>query len=209
VVPADPSSAAFLVVAGLIVPGSDLTVADVLLNPARTGLLTTLKEMDADIAIENERTSGGERIGDIRVRSSRLKSVTVPAERAPSMIDEYPVLAVAASFADGTMTMQGLEELRVKESDRLSATARGLELNGVECRVGDASLEVTGGRVKGGGHVSTHLDHRIAMSFLVMGLAAERPVTVDDAGMIATSFPDFVEILTRLGARFDEASQAA
>jgi 3-phosphoshikimate 1-carboxyvinyltransferase len=169
VVPADPSSAAFLIVAGLIVPGSDLTVADVLLNPARSGLLTTLKEMDADISIENERTSGGESIGDIRVRWSRLKSVTVPAERAPSMIDEYPVLAVAASFAEGATAMQGLEELRVKESDRLAATARGLELNGVECCAGEASLEVTGGRVKGGGHVATHLDHRIAMSFLVGG----------------------------------------
>ena len=150
-VPADPSSAAFLIVAGLLVPGSDVTVANVLLNPARTGLIATLKEMGADLAIENERLSGGETIGDVRVRASRLKGVTVPAERAPSMIDEYPVLAVAASFAEGSTVMQGLEELRVKESDRLAAVARGLEANGVACREGEASLVVEGGRVRGGG----------------------------------------------------------
>ena len=150
-VPADPSSAAFLIVAGLLVPGSDVTVANVLLNPARTGLIATLKEMGADLAIENERLSGGETIGDVRVRASRLKGVAVPAERAPSMIDEYPVLAVAASFAEGRTVMEGLEELRVKESDRLAAVARGLEANGVACREGEASLVVEGGRVRGGG----------------------------------------------------------
>jgi 3-phosphoshikimate 1-carboxyvinyltransferase len=208
-VPADPSSAAFLIVAGLLVEGSDLTVRDVLLNPARTGLLATLREMDADLTVENERLSGGERIGDIRVRASRLKGVTVPPSRAPSMIDEYPVLAVAAAFAEGRTIMDGLDELRVKESDRLAAIARGLEANGVRCREAASSLVVDGGGVRGGGRVPTHLDHRIAMSFLVMGLAAERPVTVDDTAMIATSFPRFVELLTGLGARFADAAEAA
>lgn len=208
-VPADPSSAAFLIVAGLLVEGSDLTVANVLLNPARTGLLATLKEMGADLTVENERLSGGETIGDVRVRASRLKGVAVPAERAPSMIDEYPVLAVAASFAEGRTVMEGLDELRVKESDRLAAVARGLEANGVACSEGAASLAVEGGRVRGGGRVATHLDHRIAMAFLVMGLAAERPVTVDDTAMIATSFPSFIDLFTGLGARFDSAPEAA
>jgi 3-phosphoshikimate 1-carboxyvinyltransferase len=208
-VPADPSSAAFLLVAGLLVAGSDLTVEKVLLNPARNGLIATLQEMGADLAVEKERLSGGETIGDIRVRASRLKGVTVPANRAPSMIDEYPVLAVAAAFAEGRTVMQGLGELRVKESDRLAAVARGLETNGVSCREGEDSLTVEGGRVRGGGRVSTHLDHRIAMSFLVMGLAAERPVTVDDSSMIATSFPSFVELLAGLGARFAEVAEAA
>jgi 3-phosphoshikimate 1-carboxyvinyltransferase len=208
-VPADPSSAAFLIVAGLLVPDSDVTVANVLLNPARTGLLTTLREMDADLSIENERLSGGETIGDVRVRASRLKGVTVPPERAPSMIDEYPVLAIAASFAEGRTLMQGLEELRVKESDRLAAVARGLAANDVSCREGEASLVVEGGRVRGGGNIATHLDHRIAMSFLVMGLAAERPVTVDDSETIGTSFPSFVELLRGLGAKFTDGVRAA
>src|SRR6185503_9383555 len=136
------SSAAFLIVAGLLVEGSDVTVENVMLNPARTGLLTTLVEMGADLAIENERLSGGETIGDVRVRASKLKGVTVPPARAPSMIDEYPVLAVAASFAEGRTVMEGLEELRVKESDRLAAVARGLTANGVACREGEASLTV-------------------------------------------------------------------
>jgi 3-phosphoshikimate 1-carboxyvinyltransferase len=208
-VPADPSSAAFLIVAGLLVEGSDLTVENVLLNPARTGLIATLTEMGGDLEIENERLSGGERIGDVRVRASRLKGVAVPPERAPSMIDEYPVLAVAASFAEGRTIMEGLGELRVKESDRLSAVARGLEANGIACREGEASLIVEGGRVRGGGSIATHLDHRIAMSFLVMGLAAERPVTVDDTAMIVTSFPNFVPLLAGLGAAFSEVAEAA
>jgi 3-phosphoshikimate 1-carboxyvinyltransferase len=209
VVPADPSSAAFLIVAGLIVEGSDITVENVLLNPARTGLVATLREMGADLELQNQRLSGGELIGDVRVRASRLRGVTVPRERAPSMIDEYPVLAVAASFASGRTIMDGLEELRVKESDRLAAVARGLEANGVSCREEEASLVVEGGRVRGGGRVATHLDHRIAMSFLVMGLAAERPVSVDDTAMIATSFPSFVELLSGLGAAFAEGAEAA
>ncbi len=208
-VPADPSSAAFLIVAGLLVDGSDVTIENVLLNAARTGLIATLKEMGADLQIENERLSGGETIGDVRVRASKLRGVTVPPERAPSMIDEYPVLAVAASFADGNTVMEGLEELRVKELDRLAAVARGLEANGVVCREGKASLVVEGGRVKGGGTVPTHLDHRIAMSFLVMGLAAERPVTVDDSATIATSFPSFVALLKGLGAGFSDGAEAA
>lgn len=210
VVPGDPSSAAFAIVAGLIVPDSDVTVENVLLNPLRTGLFTTLLEMGADLAIENERLSGGERVGDVRVRSSRLKGVDVPAERAPSMIDEYPILAVAAAFAEGTTRMDGLEELRVKESDRLAAVAHGLAVNGVPAEEGEASLTVTGGaRRIGGGTVPTHLDHRIAMSFLVMGLAGTDPVTVDDTATIATSFPSFLDLMTGLGATFEPVRETA
>ncbi|TPQ51530.1 3-phosphoshikimate 1-carboxyvinyltransferase [Prosthecomicrobium hirschii] len=208
-VPGDPSSAAFAIVAGLIVPGSDVTVENVLLNPLRTGLFTTLLEMGADLTIENERVTGGERIGDVHVRSSRLKGVAVPPERAPSMIDEYPILSVAAAFAEGDTFMDGLEELRVKESDRLSAVAHGLAANGVPVEEGETSLKVIGGtRRIGGGTVPTHLDHRIAMSFLVMGLAGQAPVTVDDTATIATSFPSFLGLMTGLGARF-EAPQSA
>lgn len=208
VVPGDPSSAAFAVVAGLIVPGSDVTVENVLLNPLRTGLFQTLIEMGADLVIENERLSGGERIGDVHVRSSKLKGVVVPPERAPSMIDEYPILSIAAAFAEGPTVMEGLEELRVKESDRLAAVARGLEANAIACTEGEASLVVAGRKagVKiGGGSVATHLDHRIAMSFLVLGLAADAAVTVDDVAMIATSFPSFRGLMEGLGATFAEA----
>ncbi len=206
-VPGDPSSAAFPLVAALIVPGSDITIENVLMNPTRTGLILTLQEMGARIEVANPRNEGGEDVADLRVRHSELKGVTVPAARAPSMIDEYPVLAVAASFAEGETLMQGLEELRVKESDRLAAVAAGLKLNGVDCTEGEASLAVRG--VPGGKGlgvrakdeaVRTHLDHRIAMSFLVMGLAAERPVTVDDRAMIATSFPEFMGLMRKLGA---------
>jgi 3-phosphoshikimate 1-carboxyvinyltransferase len=202
-VPADPSSAAFPIVAALITPGSDLVVENVLLNETRTGLFTTLIEMGADLVIENERESGGERIGDIHVRHSDLKGVTVPAERAPSMIDEYPVLAVAASFASGETRMEGLEELRVKESDRLSAVAAGLTANNVPHTEGEDYLVVKGGSNQiGGGTVVTHLDHRIAMSFLVMGLASQKPVEVDDGAVINTSFPGFVDLMTGLGGKF-------
>ncbi|MDQ0325758.1 3-phosphoshikimate 1-carboxyvinyltransferase [Rhodopseudomonas julia] len=204
-VPSDPSSAAFLIVAGLICPDSDLVVEGVLLNERRTGLLNVLQEMGADISIENERETGGERLGDVRARTSRLKGITVPAERAPSMIDEYPILAIAAACAEGKTIMHGLEELRVKESDRLAAVAAGLAANGVVCEEGEASLVVTGGKVPGGATVTTHLDHRIAMSFLVLGLVAEKPVTVDDANMIATSFPSFENILRKLGADLIDA----
>jgi 3-phosphoshikimate 1-carboxyvinyltransferase len=202
-VPGDPSSAAFPLVAALVVPGSDITIENVLMNPTRTGLITTLIEMGGSIELIDRRMAGGEDVADLRVRASELKGVTVPAERAPSMIDEYPVLAVAAAFAEGETLMQGLEELRVKESDRLAAVARGLEANGVDCTEGADTLAVRGrpdGRGIGGGTVATHLDHRIAMSFLVLGLASEKPVAVDDRTMIATSFPEFMDLMTGLGA---------
>ncbi len=209
-VPGDPSSAGFPLVAALIVPGSEIVIENVLLNPTRTGLIDTLIEMGGDISIENRRTSGGEDIADLRVRHSNLKGVKVPAERAPSMIDEYPVLAVAASFAQGTTEMVGLDELRVKESDRLAAVARGLEANRVDCEEGEDYLLVHGkGMAPGGGTVKTHLDHRIAMSFLVMGMASEKPVTIDDDRMIATSFPSFIGDFARLGAGFSQSEDAA
>ena len=202
-VPGDPSSAAFPLVAALIVPGSDIVIENVLMNPTRTGLITTLMEMGALIEILDRRLAGGEDVADLRVRASELRGVTVPAGRSASMIDEYPVLAVAAAFAEGATLMQGLEELRVKESDRLSAVADGLKANGVDCEEGEASLLVRGrpgGRGFGGGTVATHLDHRIAMSFLVLGLATERPVRIDDQTMIATSFPEFMDLMSKLGA---------
>ncbi|MER8947786.1 3-phosphoshikimate 1-carboxyvinyltransferase [Mesorhizobium sp. M0959] len=211
-VPGDPSSAGFPLVAALIVPGSDITIENVLMNPTRTGLLLTLQEMGAWIDIIDPRNEGGEDVADLRVRYSELKGVTVPPERAPTMIDEYPVLAVAASFAEGETLMLGLEELRVKESDRLSAVAEGLKLNGVDCSEGEASLVVRGkpgGKGLGqhpngqGTIVQTHLDHRIAMSFLVMGLATEKPVTIDDQAMIATSFPEFMGLMKGLGAEIE------
>lgn len=208
-VPGDPSSAAFVIVAGLIVPESDIIIENVLLNSTRTGLLTTLKEMGGDLEIFDEREAGGEVVGDIRVRSSALKGIEVPPERAPSMIDEYPILAIAAAVAEGQTHMTGLEELRVKESDRLAAVARGLESNGVTCTEGEASLTITGGRVPGNGFVPTHLDHRIAMSFLTLGMVADHPVTVDDSGPIATSFPEFSDIMSGLGARFQSTGDTA
>jgi 3-phosphoshikimate 1-carboxyvinyltransferase len=199
-VPRDPSSAAFPLVSALIVPGSEIELPAILLNPRRTGLIQTLLEMGADIEIKNRRVSGGEEIGDLVVRHSELKGIDVPAARAPSMIDEYPILAVAASFAKGKTAMRGLEELRVKESDRLEAVARGLKANGVRHEIEGDDLIVEGGSVPGGGVVSTHMDHRIAMSFLTMGLASERPVTVDDVAMIATSFPEYQDLMRSLGA---------
>ena len=204
-VPGDPSSAAFAIVAACIVPGSQVSVRDVMLNETRTGLYETLREMGADLTIDNVRENGGEAIGDIHVRHAALRGVTVPAERAPSMIDEYPVLAVAAAFASGTTRMEGLHELRVKECDRLEATAAGLTANGVTCRTGEDWLEVDGQEaVPGGGSVETHLDHRIAMAFLVLGLASRRPVRVDDTVMIATSFREFRPLMEGLGARFQD-----
>jgi 3-phosphoshikimate 1-carboxyvinyltransferase len=205
-VPGDPSSAAFPIVAALIVEGSDVTVENVLLNGTRTGLIETLVEMGADIVIDNRRDMGGEEVGDVRVRSKRLKGVTVPASRAPSMIDEYPVLAIAAAFAEGDTLMEGIGEMRVKESDRIAAIAAGLAANGIVAEEGPESLLVRGrtGEI-GGGTVATRLDHRIAMSFLVLGLAADKPVIIDDAATIATSFPGFAELMTGLGARFEEA----
>ncbi|MGO8104475.1 3-phosphoshikimate 1-carboxyvinyltransferase [Rhizobium leguminosarum] len=212
-VPGDPSSTAFPLVAALLVPGSDITIVNVLMNPTRTGLILTLQEMGADIEVVNARLAGGEDVADLRVRHSELKGVTVPEERAPSMIDEYPILAVAACFAEGATIMKGLEELRVKESDRLSAVADGLKLNGVDCDEGEDFLIVRGrpdGKGLGNaadGSVSTHLDHRIAMSFLVMGLASEHPVTIDEAAMIATSFPEFMTLMKGLGARIEEVPE--
>ena len=202
-VPGDPSSAAFPLVAALITRDSDVVLDSILLNPTRTGLIETLRLMGGDLTIHDRRQSGGEPLGDIRARSSGLRGVLVPAARAPSMIDEFPILAVAASFAEGTTRMEGLHELRVKESDRLSAIVGGLEANGVVCRSGEDWLEIDGGPVRGGGLVSTFLDHRIAMAFLVTGLAAANPVSVDDASMIATSFPDFQGFMERFGAQFD------
>lgn len=198
-VPADPSSAAFPIVAALIVPGSDVVVRGVMDNPLRTGLIETLREMGADIHVLDRRETGGESVVDLRVRHSELRGVEVPAERAPSMIDEYPVLAVAAAFAQGETVMRGLAELRVKESDRLAAVADGLALCGVAAEIHGDDLTVRGGAVPGGGPVATHLDHRIAMSFLVMGLASQNGVTVDDGAMIATSFPDFAPLIGALG----------
>jgi 3-phosphoshikimate 1-carboxyvinyltransferase len=203
VVPADPSSAAFPMVAALLVPGSELILTGVMTNPLRTGLITTLREMGADIETLDARSDVGEEMADIRVRSSPLRGVEVPAGRAPSMIDEYPVLAVAASFAEGTTVMRGLKELRVKESDRLAAIADGLRANGVAVEIDGDDLIVHGkSRAPGGGTVVTHMDHRIAMAFLVMGLASERPVAIDDATFIATSFPGFVDMMRELGADF-------
>ena len=207
-VPGDPSSAAFPLVAALIVPGSDIVLERVMLNPRRIGLIETLLEMGAKIEIRNRRASGGDEIGDLAVAHSALHGVEVPPERAPAMIDEYPVLAIAASFAQGKTVMRGLEELRVKESDRLSAVAAGLAANGVRYEETADGLTVEGasdGDVSGGGMVRTQMDHRIAMSFLVMGFASRAPVTVDDSSMIATSFPEFEVLMRRLGAGIGEA----
>jgi 3-phosphoshikimate 1-carboxyvinyltransferase len=203
VVPADPSSAAFPLVAALIVEGSDIALADVMTNPLRTGLFATLREMGASIEESEVRGDAGEPMARLRVRASKLRGVEVPPERAPSMIDEYLVLAVAAAYAEGTTIMRGLKELRVKESDRLAATAAMLRVNGVPVEISGDDLIVEGrGHVPGGGVVATHMDHRIAMSALVMGLASDKPVKVDDTSFIATSFPDFIPMMRRLGADF-------
>ena len=202
-VPRDPSSAAFAIVAGLIVPGSVVNIPSILLNSRRTGFIKTLIEMGADIVIENEHESGGETIGDLRVRASPLRGVEVPPDRAPSMIDEYPILAVAAAFAEGKTEMHGLDELRVKESDRLAAIAAGLSANGLIVSETSDSLTIEGrgvDGVPGGARVATHHDHRIAMSFLAMGLGSKNPVSVDDTSMIATSFPEFEKLMRDLGA---------
>jgi 3-phosphoshikimate 1-carboxyvinyltransferase len=200
-VPADPSSSAFPLVAALIVPGSDVILKNVMMNPLRTGLFTTLSEMGASIEAVEQRVEGGEEVADLRVRAGALRAIEVPAARAPSMIDEYPILAVAASFAQGVTVMRGLKELRVKESDRLAATAALLRGNGVKVEIEGDDLLVEGrGRVAGGGVVTTHMDHRIAMAALVLGLASERPVRIDDGSFIATSFPGFVELMRSLGA---------
>jgi 3-phosphoshikimate 1-carboxyvinyltransferase len=203
VVPADPSSAAFPLVAGLICSGAELTLPAVGVNPYRAGLIETLLEMGADLSLENRRDPAGEPLADLRVRASALRGVEVPPERAPSMIDEYPVLAVAAAFAEGTSVFRGVGELRVKESDRLAAVARGLAACGVAVEETEDSLTVHGrgpDSVQGGAEIAADLDHRIAMSFLVLGLAARRPVAIDDARTIDTSFPGFAELMRELGA---------
>jgi 3-phosphoshikimate 1-carboxyvinyltransferase len=189
------------------VPGSDIRVAGVGLNPSRTGLLLSLREMGADITLENQRTEGGEPVAELRVRAGPLAGADIPPDRAPSMIDEYPILAVAAACARGRTVMRGLAELRVKESDRLTGIAEGLQRCGVRVTVegDDLIVEGAGNLPAGGARIETRLDHRIAMAFLVLGLAANQPVAIDDGRPIATSFPDFVPLMARLGARFTEA----
>jgi 3-phosphoshikimate 1-carboxyvinyltransferase len=210
-VPGDPSSAAFPLVAGLIVPGSEVTVEGVMLNELRTGLFTTLQEMGADLVISNVREASGEQVGDITARySPNMKGVVVPPERAPAMIDEYPILAVAAAFADGPTVMRGIGEMRVKESDRIALTAAGLLACGVTVEEEPEGMTVVGTKggnhpVRGGGKVITHGDHRIAMSHLILGMAAQAPVEIDEPGMIATSFPGFAELMRGLGGTIEEA----
>ncbi|MGY9047338.1 MAG: 3-phosphoshikimate 1-carboxyvinyltransferase [Rhodobacterales bacterium] len=205
VVPRDPSSAAFPVCAALIVEGSDVLVPNIGLNPTRAGLFTTLREMGADLSYENLREEGGEPVADLRARfSPNMQGIEVPPDRAASMIDEYPVLSVVAAFATGDTVMRGVKELRVKESDRIDAMATGLRANGVAVQEGADWWIVTGhgmGNVTGGATVQSHLDHRIAMSFLILGMAAQKPVSVDDGGPIATSFPIFEPLMAGLGAR--------
>jgi 3-phosphoshikimate 1-carboxyvinyltransferase len=205
-VPRDPSSAAFPVVAALMVPGSDILVPGIGLNPTRAGLYDTLREMGAAIELGDPREEGGEPVADLHVRFSALRGVEVPPERAAAMIDEYPILAALAATAEGRTVMRGVKELRVKESDRIDAMARGLEACGVTVEEGEDFLIVHGrgaDGVPGGATVASRLDHRIAMSFLCLGLAAKAPITVDDGGPIATSFPDFVPLMRGLGAEID------
>jgi 3-phosphoshikimate 1-carboxyvinyltransferase len=206
-VPADPSSAAFPMVAAAILPGSDITLSDVGINPHRIGLIETLREMGADITLLDRREEAGEPVADLRIRGGQLTGVEVPAARAPSMIDEYPVLSVAAALAKGRTVMRGLGELRVKESDRLAAMANGLRSCGVQVEDGPDYLVVHGGarRPRGDAVIGANLDHRIAMAFLVLGMAAEKPVGVDDGSPIETSFPGFATLMNELGARIGPA----
>lgn len=199
-VPSDPSSAAFLIVAALTTEGSDITIKNVGINPARTGLFTTLIEMGGDITLENKREECGEDVADIRVKYSKLHGIVVPEDRAPSMIDEYPVLCAAAASASGETVMRGIEELRVKESDRIAVMVAGLKACGVNVTEYDDGMTIAKSSVQGGVAVKTHLDHRIAMSFLMLGLNSENPITVDDGSVIETSFPGFVDLLNSVGA---------
>ena len=202
-VPRDPSSAAFPVCAALMVPGSDILVPGVSQNPTRNGIFLTLQDMGADLVLENPREEGGEPVADLRVRFSALSGIEVPPERAASMIDEYPILAALAATASGKTVMRGIKELRVKESDRIDAMARGLEACGVQVEETEDSLTVYGrgaDGVAGGATVQSHLDHRIAMSFLCLGMVSQQPITVDDASPIATSFPIFGPLMAGLGA---------
>ncbi|MBT4588827.1 MAG: 3-phosphoshikimate 1-carboxyvinyltransferase, partial [Rhodospirillaceae bacterium] len=211
VVPGDISSAAFPIVAALITPGSDVTIENVGINPLRAGLLDSLSEMGADIEIKNTRDIAGEPVADLQVRASQLKGATIPASRAPAMIDEYPILAVAAACAEGTSIFEGVGELRVKESDRLAAMAEGLQECGVETAATEDTLTIYGtdkipGKIAGGVTIASQLDHRIAMSYLVLGLASENPVTIDDGSPIETSFPGFLGLMNKLGATMAEAT---
>ncbi len=201
-VPADPSSAAFFVVAATLIEGSDIAIEGVSMNPRRAGLFDVLRDMGADITVTRSAEINGEPVADLRVRAAALHGVDVAPERAPSMIDEYPILAVAAAAAQGKTVMRGLDELRVKESDRLSAIAQGLAACGVRVDESPDGLIVhgCGGAIPGGGRIVTHHDHRIAMAFAVLGMAARSPVTIDDDTMIGTSFPDFMPLAQRLGA---------
>ena len=207
-VPGDPSSAAFPLIAALIVPGSEVMIDGVGVNPLRTGLFECLREMGADLTLLNQRDEGGEPVADLRVRAGTLKGADIPAERAPRMIDEYPILAVAAACARGRTVMRGLAELRVKESDRLSAISAGLAACGVHVAVdGDTlTIEGNGGPPEGGVSIATQLDHRIAMAFLVLGLATRQPVRIDDAAPIATSFPGFLSLINGLGGTIGKAA---
>jgi len=210
IVPGDPSSAAFLIIAALIIPGSDIIIENVMMNPTRTGLFETLIEMGGFIRTDNFRTSGGEVLADIHVKHSRLHGIVVPPERAPSMIDEYPVLAVAAAFAKGTTVMDGIGELRVKESDRIAATANLLKAIGADVTEMKSGMSVTGtdgAPLPGGAVIETHHDHRIAMSALIAGLRCQVDVAVDDASMIATSFPSFFTLMAELGANITDGPQ--
>ena len=207
VVPGDISSAAFIIVAALITPNSKIKINNVGVNPLRDGIITTLKEMGGNIELINQRLVGGEKVADIVVEYSQLKGIEVPARRAPSMIDEYPILSVAAANAKGITKMNGLAELKVKESNRLAAIADGLKACGVEAKVGEDSLEVIGGikEQQNIAQIKTHLDHRIAMSFLIMGLRVKSGVQIDDCEMIKTSFPNFMQIFSSFGVEFKNA----
>lgn len=207
IVPSDPSSAAFPIVAALITPDSKVTVKNVLLNPTRTGLLTTLQEMGANITIDNEHISGGELCGDITASTSELKGVVVPPERAASMIDEYPILCIAAACAEGKTVMYGIEELRVKESDRIAAMAKGLKANHIHVTEEKDGLVVTGGVLSGGVTIETFMDHRIAMSFLIAGAVSTQPIAIDNGAFIATSFPHFAEMMNTIGLKIEETAQ--
>ncbi len=211
-VPRDPSSAAFPVCAALITEGSDVLVPNIGLNPTRSGLFTTLREMGADLEYENERVEGGEPVADLRARfSPNMRGIEVPSERAASMIDEYPILSVVAANAQGDTVMRGVKELRVKESDRIDAMATGLRANGVTVEDGPDWWIVSGcgaQAVPGGAKCASHLDHRIAMSFLILGMASKNPVSIDDGSPIATSFPIFESLMAALGARLEHSQES-
>ncbi len=203
-IPGDPSSAAFAIVAALIVPGSEILIKNILLNPTRTGLITTLKEMGANIEILNRHIIAEEEVADLKVKYSKLKGVKVPSSRAPSMIDEYPILAVAASYAKGRTIMSGIGEMRIKETDRIALIASGLKANGVNSIEGEDYLIIEGAeKITGGAKIKTELDHRIAMTFLIMGQGAENPIEIDDGSVIATSYPSFIDDFRKIGAKFE------